>query len=326
MDLEVKVIRESELTKTLSRAKDAQLESVSGLFGVDYDAYDNREALIKTLVDVLVDETALEEVLFQLDQDELELYMRLGKKVIDNIPEFEFEYVLGLMNSGLMYPGVLEELVFANSIWDTANTILTDEYMNLFGLYDEIENYAVSMVNLFGIVHVNFFITIYKAFHSEECVDRKILFKLKKVIDEHFVEYQDGFIFSREIGTHFEDVYEEIKSKSWYVPEKEELLKYISFDYYEETMFTDGVWELLDERTNAANPEDVLVFMQQDIRINGFDGDLINHVIENFELEFNSEDDLHEFVGLVAEMANHTRQWLNLGYKPVELFSEVETA
>ncbi len=326
MDLNVNVKREQGLRKTLTHAKSAQLQGAAKLFGLDVESFTDENQLMDALSEVMLNEELLEEVLFQLDIDELELYQRVGKHTIEDIPQFEFDYVLGLLNSGLIYPGDFEDLVLSEDIWNVAKGILTEDYMKQYKLYDEIEIYAKSMVNLYGIVHVNYFTTIYKAFHDEACTDRKILFKLRKLIDEHVVEYQDGFLFSKEIGSHFEEVYEVIKSKSWYLPEKSELLKYETFDYYEENLFTEGVWEILDERTNASNAEEIVIFMQQDIRINGFNGDLINHVLEQFELEFNAEDDFHEFVGLVAEMANHTRQWLNLGYKPVELYTEIETA
>src|SRR5690606_16576705 len=108
--------------------------------------------------------------------------------------------------------------------------------------------------------------------------------------------------------------------KDWYVPDKEELLKYADDLYIEPTAAYQPVYRKLEPHFHPLKPvglkealKKVSLMMQIETGATQAMQELINFS------GFGSDQDLNELVGLYSNFANNSRHWANRGNRPVEL-------
>lgn len=108
--------------------------------------------------------------------------------------------------------------------------------------------------------------------------------------------------------------------KDWYVPDKEELLKYADDLYIEPTAAYQALYRKLEPHFHPLKPvslkealKKVSLMMQIETGATQAMQELINFS------GFGSDQDLNELVGLYSNFANHSRHWANRGNRPVEL-------
>ncbi|MCR3921394.1 MAG: SEC-C metal-binding domain-containing protein [Firmicutes bacterium] len=192
-------------------------------------------------------------------------------------------------------------------------------------------DYAISLTHLYGLVHKDKVAEIYNL-QNKNRIDgnnvNSILEEAPKELSANFVEICGDYYVTETI-LEFRDFDEDVrqsKDKPYYIPEKEELLKYKDELYFEvnkqykvlKTYLTKNLLDG-DERLAERVTEDI-----QGVCQFGFS---INEVFDAFnrkQISFKSEEQINDVMQLVMDLANNTRLWENNGHTPHEIFEKYE--
>ena len=196
----------------------------------------------------------------------------------------------------------------------------------------EVSDYIIALCNLYGMVHKKKVVDIYNMQHAEKITLKEvesIQEKLPKEIDEAWIDVHQGYFVSSSILEHREFLYyiREKGSKPYYIPEKEELLKYLDGFYFEKTKeYHQFVHELKKNyKVNQEKAEDLVSDVVALCQFNYSTQGVISR-LEEMGLVFSGEKDLNNVVKLIMNLMNNTRIWENNGYTPEEMFNMEEKA
>lgn len=192
-------------------------------------------------------------------------------------------------------------------------------------------DYIVSLTNLYGLVHKDKVIEIYNIQNGEKISIEPI----NGIIEVNAEELRDNFVeingdyFVAEAIMEFDEFEEQLrhrKGKPFYIPGKEELLKYKDELYYEITKEYKALLKYVtqnifdgDEFKAEILCEDVQGTCQFGFTVKNI-FDMFNHRKVNFK----SEKQVDEAMQLIMELANNTRIWENNGHTPKEIFELME--
>jgi Plasmid pRiA4b ORF-3-like protein/SEC-C motif len=214
--------------------------------------------------------------------------------------------------------------------------VLSDKYRGTEWIdIDELPNtdlliqYAIACANLYGLIEYPKFLEIYNA-QNEPSVSSSELQAL--LTDFHYIkllEKESVFVHKRALIhdeiEHVEDYSAFLHGtlgKPFYVPAKEELLRYADDFYYEKTSHQEKLANMLAKDFFGGSTLmirdviDELVGQLQIVHVN-FQG-----VVRDFLARFDFKDmkQLNEYANAITMIANSTRIWENRGHTPDELF------
>ncbi len=201
-----------------------------------------------------------------------------------------------------------------------------------------ISRFATASVFLYGVISIDEFVTVFNHYEDTATNSEEALLALKRLAKTEDVEYSiSGNILSGpDFQPDFDDYTENVeairasqKGKARYLPDKDEFLKYIEWDYREpEKPYADLKAYILKHKLTTRGEG-----------LDGVDGDLLDlHEMIQFgvdasdELEYFTErgyrfkgmDDLNDFARLVMDAHNNTRMYDNNGFTPHEIFEKFE--
>lgn len=193
---------------------------------------------------------------------------------------------------------------------------------------DLIVKYIVALTNLYGLVSVQVVTDIYNDQNEEWLTEDDVAVYLSEDLSKHYVYSYKGH-FVHETIMEFNDFKSMKKKKAdkpYYIPDKEELLKYSNMSYYELPKQYD---DLLDYVKKNFFPKDdkKAEMLCENIRsecIDDFNLSQVFHYFNLFEVNFKDENQASEVMDLVMNLSNSVRLWENNGYTPNELFEKLE--
>ena len=186
------------------------------------------------------------------------------------------------------------------------------------------------MVNLNGIVSIDKVVEIFNM-QNEEKIDLPDIEKGIKDYDLEgaFIDIHKDY-FLQELVT-FKNSFAALKKKKegkpYYIPQKEQLLKYEDELYFEKTQeynklkafikreFTDG-----DDYYAEGICEDIYDRCTMDFNIN----DALNE-LQRRDIAFKSQAQAQKVLGLIIDLSNNVRIWENNGHTPIEIFQLMES-
>lgn len=190
--------------------------------------------------------------------------------------------------------------------------------------------YVIAMVYLYGIILIDKAVEIYNGQNDNLSPDDVDLFLSSKEdeLDNAFVYIHRG-CFVHEVVLEF-DEFEELLAKKgnkpYYIPEKEELLKYTDEFYIEKNKQYYEFLEYIKKNFYNENVEKAEVLCEE---IHGLShsgampGTLINEFNKR-DIVFDSQEQVNEVLGLLMEFSNSIRLWGNNGHTPKEIFERYE--
>ncbi|NLW11853.1 MAG: hypothetical protein GX028_07555 [Clostridiaceae bacterium] len=196
---------------------------------------------------------------------------------------------------------------------------------------DQLEQYIVAMTNLYGMFHKNKLVEIYNSQNEEQIS----ISDVDKYISEHegnqmskYVELYKGH-FAHECIVEFDEFDSLLAPKSnkpYYVPEKQELLKYVDDFYFEKTkeyMALNNYVKVKLVNGDQVKADAICEEIQGSSHVE-FDMQDILSSLRTWDVELSGIDQLNEFIGLVSEFVNNMRIWENNGFTPREIFNKYE--
>lgn len=131
---------------------------------------------------------------------------------------------------------------------------------------------------------------------------------LREIVNKVLVYYNDY------------DGYDAVRShqsnKDYYIPAKEELLKYARVEYYEETQYTAAMAQLLDKELHISDWRRKLLEIILNLRLDNYN---IQDFIDTLDAEIPGFDIAQNAIDVYTKLHNNTRLMANRGYTPDEL-------
>lgn len=193
-----------------------------------------------------------------------------------------------------------------------------------------ITDYIVSLCRLYGIVDKEKVAEIYNMQNEDEITLTQIELMMESeqaMLEKHHV-YVEGSYFVNETIIMFDEFDSYMKQKAgkpYYIPHKNDLLKYTNQFYVEETkeyhVLLDYVAkELMEGDYKRAHTE--VADIQGLCHVEASPPEILKDMSRR--IEFKSKEQLSEIMGLIVNLSNNTRTWSNNGYTPNELFETHE--
>lgn len=186
----------------------------------------------------------------------------------------------------------------------------------------QLDLYAKAAVNLYGVISREEFVSIFNEQNTEKTNSKEIYILLLPLVlkEGRYCFYKQYIVHSRFFDDfdQVEYLFEEQAGKPRYIPEKEEFLKYAD-EYYEDNNHWQNVcsfmWNIFGYSKDVSDAyEEIKDYL---IHSNGISE--LGKILNKYNLEFVSEQQVQEFFNLVMHAKNNTRIWENNGYTPLEL-------
>lgn len=190
-----------------------------------------------------------------------------------------------------------------------------------------LEKYIISLSNLYGVVHKNKVLEIYK----DQNDDQITLDDVDALVKKPSQELSDGFVRSHKDHFVHDAVFNDIefqellikqRNKPHYIPNKNQLLKYEDDEYFEKTKEYKSLYIYIKKNFLKQEPEKV-EWLCEEILINSQLGGGVKsnlEIFEMFDISFNDMEQVNKVAVLITDFSNNVRLWENSGHTPKELF------
>lgn len=137
----------------------------------------------------------------------------------------------------------------------------------------------------------------------------------RDLVSEYLYALDEGYF------DEYCDLKEEQADKPFFIPEKEELLKYADDDYFEKTQESDALRNYLKKVMKMELADDVLEELILSIRLGDGNIDSALDTLQYFgrNIYFPSKKEVMEFIDLYLRLSDNTRMHGNRGFTPNEL-------
>ncbi len=317
------------LHEILQRKTVADLKKLAAMLPIKNYSAMRKAELIDVAEKELLSESRMEDALLFVTNDEWDFFRRVVDVDIlqdDNADEDDYLTLQDL--------GILQSFVHEDHVYFVIPDELRKIYIDLAGkgistkisLAHLLDKYVRATVNLYGIISQEEFVQLFNTQNPEYKISTDEVFKL---LISH-IYYDDSYYFWGKYITHgsfAEDDFESVKiieqniaGKPRYIPDRSELLNYSDPGYYEQTP------------QNKALKRYIRNFMMRDsMMIELIMGDIamlaaseapmqeIIDLFDEYDIVFDSTDQLQQLIPMVIDLYNHSRIWSNKGHTPAEL-------
>ncbi|WP_219834950.1 YecA family protein [Paenibacillus sp. R14(2021)] len=192
------------------------------------------------------------------------------------------------------------------------------------GVSQLVLRYTEAAANLYGICPVQKLIEIINDQNGSSLTEEQFNRIRLSVTDKVLTwDVQRGFLFSDGLDGESLDDYEafleSVKDKPYYIPPKEELLRYAEIDYFEMTPQLEALKGYImqqlgkGERLAEAIVDDIQLVCSMEEPLS-----VIMEEFENRKIRL-SKKQLQDIMPLIINVNNTTRMWSNRGFTPAEL-------
>lgn len=196
----------------------------------------------------------------------------------------------------------------------------------LYTIYKEkrmtiLEEYIVACTNLYGCVSKEKIIEIFNEQSDYDVEDLETVDIF--VLEEYYItDYNECYILSDILAQGFEEeLISRKENKPYYIPEAEELLNYIDFDYYDCTKEYDELAAFLKETFQIEDDYDLECIMDEihmDI-VDTYNKEELKSIYDEFSFEIPNHLIKDELLNLTMRLYDNTRRYEHNGYTPKEI-------
>lgn len=233
---------------------------------------------------------------------------------------------------------ILKHVKFKKTEWEHVHhenyLIISDKYRGSEVVDAEsiankelIVDYIISCTNLYGIVPKHIVIDIYNSRNRSKISNKELQAIItepnyKKILEKfHIIVVRDRFV--HEILDRvklIEPLEQATIGKPYYIPDREELLRYKDELYYEKTRHHRHLANMMerDFRNEIKSIQEEIDNLVAELKIVNSN---FNLIIRNFlsKFQFHDINYVNEYTRVILEISNTTKIWENRGYSPKEL-------
>ena len=193
---------------------------------------------------------------------------------------------------------------------------------------DLIKQYIIALTNLYGQVPADIVVDVYNGQNKDQLnIEDLEVYFYEDLSRQHVYAYEDHFVHETIMEfDEFKLMQRKKADKPYYVPPKEELLKYLDTAYYDLPKQYLTLEKYMTKNFFSKEPE-IAEMLCQNIRwecVEGSDMQLIFDLFNLFEVNFKDEKQVNEVLGLVMDLSNNVRLWENNGHTPHEIFEKFD--
>lgn len=194
---------------------------------------------------------------------------------------------------------------------------------------NKLTEYIRALTNLYGLVRKDKVKDIYNSQNEEQVNIQKIeelLINPPKKLEEAFVyPHKDYFVHEAVLeNEEFESLIHKKGDKPYYIPKKNELLKYVDEAYFEKSKEYNNLLKYVKKNFIKGEKAEWLCEDIQGLSKAGLPMQFIFDSFNQFNVSFEDIDQANKVMQLVMELSNNTRIWENNGYTPHEIFEKYE--
>lgn len=191
--------------------------------------------------------------------------------------------------------------------------------------------YIIALSNLYGMVPKEKVLEIYNSQNDDpiNLDDVEDMYNnCAQELEDHFIEvYRDYFVHEAVLEfDEFEELLRKKADKPYYIPRKNQLLKYFDETYFEKTEQYKALLRYV-KRHFFKGEEEYAEWLCEDIEGNCHAGADIQQLFPEFTkrgIHFEDMEQLNEVSQLIMDLSNNVRIWENNGHTPREIFEKFE--
>lgn len=311
-----------KLCEVLKKHTVKELREMSKAFGIQGYSKLKKEELIELVEASLINYETARQVFLCADEDEMELFRQSLKEEIVIQPD-DFYKCVYFFVSGYYFLTPENSIIVPDEVKDLYEKLFTAEFIAEKERFDLILKYCVACSNLYGIVPYTKVVEIFNEQNDEKTCEEEVLADYHGMgLREVFFELQGEYFVHESIEKEedFNALIDSQGEKPYYVPAKEELLKYARDDYFERNEAYIKLKEYIMQGlvTDEAAAEELCSDLQLACCFGEGPADALNQFLAR-EIEFESQEQVYRIGTLLSDLNNTTRMWDNRGYTPNEL-------
>lgn len=186
-----------------------------------------------------------------------------------------------------------------------------------------IDTYLRCAANYYGHITPRAFLSLFNKYNDEKLLKAELMKywnKLMRQYDRNYVLYDNAIISSRVETSRIDEIMYYQEGKKFYIPPKDEFLKYIDEYYYEKNEYTESVRSFFIKvlNVNSFTAEALLSKLVWSIKIEEGTSVCIELLSDN-GIEWENMKQAGQFMELYQNLVNNTKKWANCGYSPNEM-------
>ena len=290
----------------------------------------DKDELVSSIVKEISNIEFLQEILMVIDYAEFEEFCAAAKTsqyICTGVACAKLDFLKALGITELYYYDNNFIAIIPREIKDIFNILVADGFVNKKKRSDLIHDYASAAVNLYGVISQDDFVTLFNSQNKRKTDIDEVFQTLMPhiMIESNYCFWDDYIVSSGFEDDDFESVKQllnEVGNKPRYIPNKQELLKYMDGEYYDETPQTNELDKYLkfivDDPTEAEDiAHDLCLACASEAGIS----DMFD-IINAYSVELKDFTQIQKMTELLTAVLNNSRIWANNGHTPSELFSK----
>ena len=311
-----------KLCEVLKKHTVKELKDMSKAFGIAGYSKLKKDELIEYVEASLLNYETAKQVFLCADEEEMELF----KRSLDGetaIPQEEYYKCIYFFVSGYYFLTEDNGIIIPDEVRDLYEKIFTAEFIEEKARFDLVLKYCVACTNLYGIVPYAKVVEIFNMQNDEKTCVEEVLADYHNIgLREVFFTLEGEYFVHEAIDgeDEFNALQDNQGDKPYFIPEKEDLLKYANDDYFERNEAYVNLKEYIVKNVlpNEEEAEDLCNDLQLACCFGEGPADALNQFLMR-EIEFENEEQVYLIGNLLAELNNTTRMWDNRGFTPNEL-------
>lgn len=317
----------TKLADCLGLLKKDHLSQIAANYGLAGRSKMKKQELVTALPEYILQPDNLRRNLLLSSRREWELFAQLLQQpVLEGAQLVPGDYLF-LMGRGLLFSFYVNDQLYYLAPEDIQESCRAFDQAELHQTRERhmlVTDYMKAVVNLYGICKRNKLVQIFNSQNSEALTHEELdeICKLHLGRQQDYDCYEDNLIsnyFEEGQEEELEELQHQAQDKPFYIPEREELLRYADSLYDERTLQLERLTTHIKKR--IIPDQELAEVIADDLQLACSMEASLDELLDEFErreipLTDRQIDDL---LPLLAEVRNHTRLWANRGFTPAEL-------
>lgn len=320
----------SSLNEIMRGLNKTRISALAKVYNISGRSKMKKDELAQALQEQMTNPAILRSALLILDAEEWAVFESVNASpyVQDNFVPYGYYHLL--MELGLVFTYFNDNklyLVMPDEIKNTFKQVNTNEFKQARSRQSLVLEYIEALTNLYGVYTSDKLLEIF----NDQNVSEPLSMQELNDYLEHFLSRQQkfalesgylvdsGLAYDDEEG-ELEQLLQKIQGKTYYVPDKAELLKYADDSYFE---ITPQLTELGNYvLTHMSDDAEMVEYLIDDVQFAASLELPMQELLYEFEkrnLIFANKKQAEQVVKLIKDVCNHTRLWSNCGHTPIEL-------
>lgn len=283
-----------------------------------------KDELVSTLCDFLLNEENFKNLLLPFEKDFLDyIYNVFNKKIIPNAEETDIYNVAPFW----YYVYCNDKETFVAEEFGPLFTKIynSDEFKKENAKVRLLADYCCSAINLYGIIDTQELLEIYNKQNKEKLTEEKyteyigLLYRDEEPFELLMGYLVDPIIALVDNGDMFEYLYSNQRGKPRYLPSKREFLKFADELYFQRTPQYNEFFNYINKNYIKDREECEEICSEIQFICSHENMNFVFDVLERNDISPKNESQAKHILGLITDIQNNSRNWLNKGYTPIEL-------